>query len=234
MFPSKVALEELKRLEELSMNKNPSEWEKEDKGSLKLCSLNCRSLRKHHPDITSDDILLKSDIICLQETWLEDGDNYEDLKIPNYELHLNSNGKGKGLAIYFKKDTLKHEADIKEENIQMSKFTSSYIDLIVLYRSQTGNLKLMKQYLENVNKGEKPLLVIGDFNFCFINEAPIFLKNFFNENSFSQLVKEPTHIEGNLLDQAHMRDTNGMLKCSIELQRKYYTDHKGIALIIKR
>ena len=41
-------------------------------------------------------------------------------------------------------------------------------------------------------------------------------------------MKEPTHIEGNLLDQAHMRDTNGMLKCSIELQRKYYTDHKGL------
>jgi exonuclease III len=216
------------------MNNNPSEWEKEDKGSIKLCSLNCRSLRKHHPDIISDDILLKSDIICLQETWLEDGEQYEDLNIPNYELHLNSNGKGKGLAIYFKKDILRHEADIKEENIQISKFTSSDMDLLVLYRSQTGNLKLLKQYLENTHLGDKPLLVIGDFNFCFLKESPIFLKKYFNENSFSQLVNGPTHIEGNLLDQAHMRDTKRMFKCSIELHSKYYTDHKGVALLIKR
>ena len=50
------------------------------------------------------------------------------------ENNTNSNGKGKGLAIYFKKDLLKHEADIKEENIQISKFTSSDIVLLVLYR----------------------------------------------------------------------------------------------------
>ena len=106
--------------------------------------------------------------------------------------------------------------------------------LLVLYRSQTGNLKLLKQYLENTYLGDKPLLVIGDFNLCFLKESPIFLKKYFNENSFSQLVNEPTHIEGNLLDQAHMRDTKGKFKCSIEIQSKYYTDHKGIALIIKR
>ena len=149
-------------------------------------------------------------------------------------MQLNSNGKGKGLGIYFKKDILKHKADIKEENIQRSKFTSSDIVLLVLYRSQTGSLKLLKQYLEKIQHGDKPTLVIGDFNSCFINESPIFLMKYFNENSFSQLVNEPTHIEGNLLDQAHMRDTKGMFKCSIELHSKYYTDHKGVALLIKR
>ena len=38
---------------------------------MKISSLNCRSLKKHQEDIMSDAVLLKSDIICLQETWLE-------------------------------------------------------------------------------------------------------------------------------------------------------------------
>ena len=55
-------------------------------------------------------------IICLQETCLEDDRTREDLEIETYELHLNSNGKGKGIAIYFKKNMLKHEIDIKHQH----------------------------------------------------------------------------------------------------------------------
>jgi exonuclease III len=196
--------------------------------------MNCRSLRKHFPDIKTDDILLKSNIICLQETWLEDDTNMKDLEIPSYELHLNSNGKGKGLAIYFKKDMLRHKVDIKQQNIQISKFTSTEIDLIVLYRSQNGNLKLLIQYLKNLINREKPLMIIGDFNFCFLEDSSNFVTKYLDENSFSQIVKEPTHIEGNLIDQAHLRDREGKYKCSVEVHSKYYTDHKGVALLIKR
>ena len=82
MYPDKKALKELERLEEISQNKNPTNWEKEDTDSLKISSLNCRSLRKHHQDMISDAVLLKSDVICLQETWLEDDLILDDLRIP--------------------------------------------------------------------------------------------------------------------------------------------------------
>ena len=102
MYPNQQALKELERLEEISKNNNPSEWEIEEKGTLKIYSLNCRSLKKHYQDIITDDELLKSDVICLQETWLEDDSIQEDVNILDYDLHLNSNGKGKGIAIYCK------------------------------------------------------------------------------------------------------------------------------------
>ena len=54
------------------------------------------------------------------------------------------------------------------------------------------------------------------------------------EEHFSPLIKEPTHIEGNLLDQAHLRDIDRSLDISIETQSKYYTDHKGLALTVKK
>ena len=91
--------------------------------------MNCRSVRKHYQDIISDSLLSKSDVICLQETWFEDDIEASDFKIKNYQLHLNSYGKGKGIATYFKLGTVRHETDIKEENFQLTKFASDLMDL---------------------------------------------------------------------------------------------------------
>ena len=216
------------------MNNNPSDWEKDDKKALKICSLNCRSLRKHYQDILSDDDILKSDIICLNETWLESDEITEDLKLPNYELSLNSNGRGKGIATYFKEGIFHHESDIKEDNIQISIFRSSLLDIIVIYRSQRGNYIDLNKHIERMDTEERPLLVIGDFNFCFLTSANNETKQFLARKHFTQMIDEPTHIEGHLLDQAYLKDENDTLQCTIELQSKYYTDHKGLAITINK
>ena len=72
----------------------------------------------------------------------------------------------------------------------------------------------------------KPVLVIGDFNFCYLDGSPNSIKKYMNEKRFLQLVNEPTHIEGNLLDQGHLRDIPGNLESKVEVQSKYYPDHK--------
>jgi endonuclease/exonuclease/phosphatase (EEP) superfamily protein YafD len=234
MYPSKIAMEEHERLRKISKNNNLTEWENQESKTLKVSSLNCRSLKKHFPDIISDDMLMKSDAICLQETWLEDDSATELFEIPNYELHLNSNGRGKGIAIYFKKDTIRHVMDIKEENMQLSKFTSDVIDLVVLYRSQNGSHSALIEILETLIDREKPILVIGDFNFCFLDDSSNLTKRYFHKNFFTQLVKQPTHIEGNSIDQAHVRDMQEDNHYSLEVHSKYYTDHKGLAVLIKR
>ena len=63
MYPDMRAVFELERLNKISMNQNPGKWEKDNKEVIKVSSVNCRSLIKHHKDISTDDILLKSDII---------------------------------------------------------------------------------------------------------------------------------------------------------------------------
>ena len=234
MYPNPRALEELARLDKISRNENPSEWEKEGKEGLKISSLNCRSLNKHYEDIISDENLLKSDIIALQETWLEDDTVLEDLEIPGYTLHLNSYGRGKGIATYFKEKIFKHKKDIKLEQMQLSKFISSNLDVISLYRSSHGDLKLLNQNLEAMIKRVRPQLVVGDFNFCYLDSSSNSTSNFLRRNNFEQLIKEPTHIAGNLLDQAHLRNIKGDLRCTVNLHSKYYTDHKGLAIIVKK
>ena len=232
MYPNQQALKELERLEEISINKNFSEWEKENSGLLKISSLNCRSLRKHYPDISSDEQLLKSDIICLQETWLDENTILEEFMIQNYNLHLNSHGKGKGIAIYFNMNVLKHDQDISDENMQLSKFTSSSIDIVVIYRSQNGNHEDFIKNLKSLRSSKKPQMIIGDFNFCY-HENNLTLK-YLHINNFDQIIQEPTHIEGSLLDQAHVKDVKRKFKYLVEVHSKYYSDHKGLSIVIQK
>ena len=234
MYPSQIALNELERLKHISMNNNPTDWEKEDSKTLKISSLNCRSLKKHFLDIKTDEILTKSDVIFLQETWLDDGDLTENYDIPNYELHLNSYGRGKGLAIYFKKEIATHEMDVKHENLQISLFSCKDIDLVVIYRSTNGSHEVLTQTIEMLLEREKPMMLIGDLNFCYLGHSSNLTGKYLAQHDFEQLVNEPTHIEGNILDHAYVHDTRKINEYSMVLQSKYYSDHKGIGILIRR
>ena len=59
-------------------------------------------------------------------------------------------------------------------------------------------------------------------------------KEYLKEHDIKQLIKVSTHIEGNLLDQANVKDVNKILKYSTETHSKYFTDHKALAVIIKK
>ena len=177
---------------------------------------------------------MKSDIICLNETWEESDHIRDDLQIPNYELHLNSKGNGKGVATYYRKDKFKHDADVKEDYMQLTKFTSQMLDIITLYRSQSGDCNKLNEHIDLMTTDGKPLLVLGDFNFCFLSNKNSRIKQHLEAKNFSQLITEPTHVQGHLLDQAYLQDKEGQLKWTTEIQSKYFTDHKGIAIIIKQ
>ena len=228
------ALEELERLDKISHNKNPTMWEKEQNGAIKVSSLNCRSLNKHFEDIIADGHLLKSDIIALQETWLEGDTTIAELNIPGYDLHLNSAGRGKGIATYFRNNIFKHKKDKQYEHLQMSQFTSNDVDIISLYRSRQCDLTTMNQMIEDMIQNGKPQLLVGDFNYCYLDSSSNSSRNYLFQKQFKQVIQEPTHIEGNLLDQAHLRDTGGELEYTVALHSKYYTDHKAVTLILKK
>ena len=234
MYPDMKALEELKRLENISLNNNPTRWEDNNIKALRVSSLNCRSLLKHFKDIELDALLLKSDMIALQETWLESNEEREDLEITGYQLHLNSHGRGKGVAIYYKEDIFEHQLDINKENMQLSQFASQTLDIIVIYRSQQGSQKELIEHLKLMGNREIPQLIVGDFNFCYLNNTSNLTRHFLEDRQYSQIVKKPTHIEGGLLDQAYIKDTNNLRKITLETQSKYYTDHKGIALTLEK
>ena len=83
--------------------------------------------------------------------------------------------------------------------------------------------------MTDINKAQ---MIIGDFNICQLRSTTI--SSYLRENHFTPRISTPTHIDGNILDQAHARDTENIYNFTADLHTKYYTDHKGLAIIIKK
>ena len=112
--------------------------------------------------------------------------------------------------------------------------TSTQINILAIYRSRNGNLAILNNEIETMMQLDKPLLIIGDFNYCQSELSTNLTTKFLKQNNFINLIDKPTHIEGNILDQAHLHDIERTLTATATLHSKYYTDHKGIAVTIKK
>ena len=167
IYPIQKALEEIIRLQEVSINNNPNLWDKvSNPNVMKVSYLNTRSLVNKFQNIKSDKSLQQSDILVLAETWIpKNSDMRRKFQLENYETHLNSSGRGKGLAI-FQKQGYKQIRDHNEENINITMIELEDLDIITVYRSTDGNLGRLVNKLEDIINISKSTLVIGDMNIC--------------------------------------------------------------------
>ena len=187
---------EAARMARVSVNANPCEWMDPAKVGLRVCSLNCRSLRKHIGDVRTDPVLLQGDVICLQETWLEDGEGEQgDYQLEGYQAIFASVGPGKGLAVFIKEGLRRPEVHkFIDANIQLTKISIKGVEIINIYRSQDEPLPSAAHHLRNLLDPRRDTLIIGDVNVCATKANP--LRNFLEEEGFRQLVTLPTHIQG--------------------------------------
>ena len=189
---------EAARMEKISVNRNPSKWMNPATEGLKVCSLNTRSLRKHLEDVKGDPVLQQSDLLCLQETWLEEGEEEQDrYQLEGYQGYFTSQGRGKGVAV-FVKEGLKIEDfhNFAEPNLQMSKIVMKMMDVINIYRSNDEPPFRAAHHLKNLITPDKNTLIIGDVNICATKGNA--LGNYLEGEGFHQLVTLPTHIKGGM------------------------------------
>jgi len=231
LYACPKALEELERLNSISKNENPSNWEKDSRNKLKISFLNCQSLLYKIADIKEDIYLLKSNVLCLSETWLRSDNVKDEMKIDQYSLILNSVDRGRGLATYFK-EGVQHEQNIKSKYLQLSKFSSEYIDIISVYRSKEGNITQLIDHLRLLLDTEKITIIGGDFNICLVQNKANELSTFLSCLGFKQLVNEATHIKGGHIDHVYIKGCNS---ADVELYSPYYTamDHDALCISIE-
>ena len=197
--------EEAARMAAVSLNANPCEWMDPAKVGLRVCSLNCRSLRKHIGDVRTDPVLLQADVICLQETWLEDGEGEQgNFRLEGYEAFFASVGAGKGVAVYVKEGLSKGVAKFIDANLQLMKIATKHLAIINIYRSQDKTLPSAAFHLRDLLDTETDTLIIGDVNVCA--SYPNSLRNYLEGEGFQQLVTLPTHIQGGSLSLGFVFD----------------------------
>ena len=233
LYPSQKALRELERMDKISINKNPDPWSKPTENTLKIASLNCAGLKAHFNDIKTDDKLFKADIIHLVETSLTKEDDVEEFTLDGYAEAFINIGNGKGIATYYDDMKVKPIEQVKMDKYQITKLQHEALDIINIYRSQTGH---SVELLESLKKQMEPgriTIITGDFNICFMENFNNRLVQGLLGLGFDQLVHEPTHIRGRHIDQVYFLDPSKTLRLTVDRYIPYYLDHDGICITIR-
>ena len=97
IYPSEKAMEELQKMNQNVLSSNSSK----PSCSMKLVSVNIRSLNKHIEDLIQEPSFLNCDVILVQQTCLKQTEETEKYQIHKYDSHYNSYGDGKGIALYY-------------------------------------------------------------------------------------------------------------------------------------
>ena len=224
------ALAELKEMNERCINRNPEPW-RDGKEGTRIAALNIMNLRNSHRYLVQDPTLKFADIVCLSETWLNEGE--EDFAMEGYDVAYNSVGAGKGVAAFYKAEVFKVKNDCRLERAQMSMLESHGVDVIVVYRSQGQNLEEIADKVDVWRNPAKLTVVCGDMNVCLKKEARNKLTVELESMGFAQLNEEATHIGGGHIDHMYVsREAIG--RATLERYTPFYSDHDALCLTIAK
>ena len=229
--PWMQALEELERMNSVALNKDE---EKEKR--FKIVSLNVCSLRKHMEDIKHDYDLKNSNIVCLQETWLHDNEKHlDEYQLPNFMSHFITCGRGKGVVTYFPPE-FHVEDEISNPLYQITKLISPKLDILNVYRSNNAG-STFNEDLIYILQGpiNKTTVLCGDLNFCARKQPNHPVKLLLEKEQFIQLVIDPTHIDGGVIDHVYVLCVEAKNISDVETKIKgcYYSDHDKNVILIK-
>ena len=229
-------LEELEKLTNRSVNKNPNKWEDKTIDSVKVFVLNCHSLADKFLDMKIDEVLGFSDIICLSETWLQSENCQEVYDLNGYKSCFNSvqESRGKGLAIYYKEDKFKVSNMVKLHDLQATSLSSTDLDVIGVYRSSES--RDAGDILSSLIDQSKPTLICGDFNVCYKEKRNHPLVRTLMSLRFEQIVNQATHIHGGWIDHVYVRKGDTYKDVNVDLYSPYYTalDHDGLLVTMEK
>ena len=232
IYANHAALREIERLENVSKNKNPTEWDDEDSSKIRISFLNCRSMKNKFENIKADKSMLNSDLIILTETWIEDFQDTQNYDLLDYKAEFVNGGRGKGIVSYYN-ERFTHSTSIKKDGFSISKLTSKNLDIVGVYRSQDGDLGYLTEILETQIDDAKTTVVGGDLNICALKSPNNIVTKTLKGRGFKQGVKTATHIEGGLLDHVYIKSCGtNEFAWVVEIFPKYYSDHDGIGLTL--
>ena len=232
IYPSRKALIELERMNKVSWNENPEAWSKDNDDCIKIASLNCAGLRAHFGDIKADDKLHKADVIHLVETSLKRDDDIEEFILEGYTKAFINIDNGKGIATYYDDTKIDLVKEVRRDKFQIIKLKNNAMDILNIYRSQTGNCVELLEVLITLIEPNRRTIITGDFNICFVeNFSNRFIQGLLSME-FAQLVHEPTHIRGRHIDQVFYFDQNNSLDPVIDRYSPYYSDHDAILVTL--
>ena len=230
IYCSSVAKKEAARLRARAINLKETDWDRQRDGWLRISSLNARSLQQHQTDLKRDEFIMKSDIICIQETWLDSDPMEAVSQYHEYYVH----GWSKGIAVFTKGTPILIE---RFQTDLCSIIKASYVDfdLLNIYRfSSEANLMKFTEQVHSLLDGSRAQIVVGDFNINLLKNPQNPFTCSLEQMGFRQLVTRPTHVLGGLIDHVYFYSPNMLVTCTLYKHHTvFWSDHTCQSLILK-
>jgi hypothetical protein len=195
----------------------------------KISYLNINSLNAHYKDMSNDNAINNSDMIGLGETWME---RNTTINIENFQGHFASFGRGKGAAGFTKMALIEEPGIVASKTHSAVSFKTSKFHVIFLYLSSGYDKEAVSKLLDKWIHNDVPTTVMGDMNENILSKSKLEL--FMKSKGFTQLVKEPTYIQGSVIDHVYINQAMEKKNVLTKINSCYYSDHDVITLYIKK
>ena len=223
------AKKEAQRLRAGAINIQTTEWDKKRTNCVRISSLNARSLHQHYKDLQKDEFIMKSDIICVQETWLEADQEEHISKFETHYLHRGS----KGIAVFTKVEPI-HIRSFQTNTCSIIKATFIEFDLINVYRfcGESSIIQFTEEVLPLINL-ERTQIIVGDMNIDLLKTSHNSFTYNLEQKGFEQMVKRPTHVLGGLIDHVYFYSATDEASCSMyKYHTVFWSDHTCQSFIL--
>lgn len=222
-----------------------------------LVSLNCQSIKNKVYDVMSYLEEKKTDLACLQETWLklEDKSTYEIIREHGYKIIKleRTEKRGGGLAILHKPNlrlksncVTNHKYKTFEYITCNLTWKTKAITVVNLYRPPYSpkhqyTVKMFidefKLFLSNLLEIKGGFLITGDFNINVKNQTDTYVKSFMKllkTNNLVQLIECRTHVKGGTLDLVISDTVLPAEEIETNVDETFHSDHFAINIQISR
>lgn len=197
--------------------------------------VNAHSLLKKANDLEDQIAQFKLDIVAVTETWFI-GDSDMTAVCPKgfKGVHEPRPGGHGGVAIFYR-DNIKRSVKPMGEyesfeyiDVSLTIGPRDKISLIVIYRpggSKVDFRKEFKGFLDSVKRREN-LMIVGDFNLPHEDNVDRKFMKIIQSHGLEQHVKDPTHVDGGILDLILSRPSDSLVK-NVQVG-DYFSDHKFV------
>ena len=234
---SEAVLWEMERLRSSKrlLNSVPSLDECSD-NHFTLCFQNCRSLRKHIKDISTESNLLKADVVAFVETRVSELES-NDFQLEGFYMKLSSMDKcSHGIACYSRNARLLENTCFATLCGVECAFVQQQNNLILAFvycppkRATLQNLKAFFLQLYRRYGGSNRVIVLGDFNLdpCKYKD-PSDAQQFY---PFTRILLAVSTDFGSCLDHVYVTANSFDILKTGTLE-SYYSDHKPIFVTYK-
>ena len=223
------ALEAKQEIDEIDSNRRQAEQlDKENNFIVSYLNVQ-KGLNVKELDVQHDDILTSSDIFGIGETCLEKKDQ---VHYNGYDSYFENVRNGQGLAAFTKQGL---EFDVKQyssDKISAIFMKSEMVDIIFLYISKNYSWEELENVLNDWINNERCVAILGDMNWHYETGTTRMGNYLLNVLKFRQLVDEPTHDSGHILDHIYINEKLWQENPTITQISVNYSDHDLIQLKI--